>query len=279
MSEDGELRDTLGRLTAVFEMPESAFFRHYATEAQLPLTYAEAWQRLDAELRENFPELPFSNPWIAQQLAPQLPTGSSLYVGILNSLRSWNLFPLPEGIQTSSNVGGFGIDGCVSTVLGASLASPEKLFFVAVGDLAFFYDLNALGNRHLGKNLRILLVNNASGSEFHMYSHPASRFGEDANAYMAADGHFGNASRELVKHYAEDLGLTYLTADSKEAFHDAVKQFLAPSDRSILLECFTRPQDESDAHERINTLALTQNTFGGKVSKLLPTGLKAIFKK
>lgn len=280
VSPDGELRDTLGALQAVFEMPEACFFSHYADEQPIgELTLAKQWQALDAQCRERIPELPFSNPWMAQQLIGRLPAGSRLHLAILNSLRSWNLFPLPSGVRAISNVGGFGIDGAVSTLLGASLGSPDKLFFAVVGDLAFFYDLNALGNRHLGKNLRILLVNNASGTEFHLYSHPAYRFGAEAGRFIAADGHFGNASRELVKHYVTDLGMKYLSADSKESFAEVVEEFLDENDRSVVLECFTIPKEESEAHRLINTVNPPPKTLKDEVVAVLPSGVKSVLKK
>ena len=255
VNEDGEARDLFRKLTAVFEMPEAPFFRHYAEPGTVgPSPFARRWQELVADLLAKAPELPFSNPWIAQRLAPNLPKGSRLHLGILNSLRSWNLFPLPEGVRSACNVGGFGIDGIVSTALGASLAAPDRLVFVVVGDLAFFYDLNAIGNRQLGKNLRILLVNNAAGAEFHLSSHLAYRFGDYAKDFIAADGHFGNKSRELVRHYATDLGLDYRAADSKEAFDAVLPWFLGPSDKSLLLECFTDNGAESEAHSRLSSI-------------------------
>jgi 2-succinyl-5-enolpyruvyl-6-hydroxy-3-cyclohexene-1-carboxylate synthase len=55
-----------------------------------------------------------------------------------------------------------------------------------VGDLAFFYDLNALGNHYIKNNIRILLVNNGEGIEFKNYLHPAFKFGDAANEYFAA---------------------------------------------------------------------------------------------
>ncbi len=279
ISEDGELKDTLGRLVAVFEMPELSFWKHYTTARRKELSYVCAWERADRELREKIPDLPFSNPWIAQQLAPRLPVGSALHLGILNSLRSWNLFSVARGVEGSCNVGGFGIDGIVSTAMGASLVAPEKLFFIVVGDLAFFYDLNALGNRHIGKNLRLLLINNASGSEFHIYSHPGAKFGPKSGDYIAADGHFGNHSRRLVRHYAEDLGFKYLSADSKDSFRHSLNEFLKPSDRSILLECFTLPEDESEAQYRLNTIEPLPESLRHAVSKVLPTGVKSVLKK
>ncbi len=279
ISEDGELRELTGTLTALFEMPDAHFFDHYAGATAGEPTYAQAWQAADQALRSQLPELPFSNPWIAQRVAPLLPDGCRLFLGILNSLRSWNLFPTAPGVESSSNVGGFGIDGCVSTALGAALAAPDRRVFVAVGDLAFFYDFNALGNRHVGKNLRILLINNAAGGEFHLYHHPGHQFGTATKDLIAADGHYGNHSRALVKHFAEDLGLTYLAAEDKASFEEALPTFLGDSDRSIVLECFTDSEAESEAHRLINSLDPAPQTLRGTVSKMLPQDVKNVIKK
>ena len=250
VSEDGELRDTNSRLEHVFMMTWSDFCDVFTSKAEKPVDigYAEAWRNADSEVHSRIPELPFSHAWIAQRMHSKLPAGSLLHLGIYNALKMWDCFPIDKSIRASSNVGGFGIDGCVSTLIGASLASPEKLCFGVVGDLAFFYDLNALGNRHIGKNIRIVLVNNGTGAEFNIYHNPGMQFGEQVNDYIAAGGHNGNQSRQLVRHLAEDLGFLYIAAESKEKFDDVIMQFLdSKSEQPILLECFTTPQDESDA--------------------------------
>ncbi|WP_125140055.1 hypothetical protein [Clostridium transplantifaecale] len=109
-------------------------------------------------------ELPFSNAWIASQTASKLPANSVLHLGIQNSLRFWNFYETPESVACFSNTGGFGIDGNMSSAIGAALTAPEKIIFWVLGDLAFFYDLNSLGNKNVSKNLRILLVNNGKGT-------------------------------------------------------------------------------------------------------------------
>ena len=116
------------------------------------------------------PDLPFSNNWIAKVTAPKIPENSILHLGILNTLRSWNFFETPETVNCFCNTGGFGIDGIVSTFIGSSLADPMKLHFCVIGDLAFFYDLNAIANHNVLNNLRILLINNGCGKEFKNYS-------------------------------------------------------------------------------------------------------------
>ena len=142
--------------------------------------------------------------------------------------------------------------------MGASLAHPEKIHFGVFGDLAFFYDMNVLGNHHIGNNIRILLVNNAVGSEFKLYLHPASKFGKEANKFVAAGGHNGNKSPLLVKHYAQDLGFEYLSATTKEEFLEGSRRFLTPetTDRPMLIEVFTNEQDESLALKTINSLEM-----------------------
>ncbi len=262
VSTDGELRDTFGKLTKVFEMPEEVFFRSYSKDGNNKDSYLKACQKEYEDTYHMIPELPFGNIWIAKYLSSRIPSGANLHLGILNTLRSWNFFPVNKGVSCNSNVGGFGIDGIMSSLLGASLANPSKLFFGILGDLAFFYDLNSLGNRHVGNNLRIMLINNGRGTEFRNYNHPGSNFGDAADPFIAAAGHFGFKSKTLVKHLSEDLGFQYLTASTKEEFLQAIPIFIKDniSDKPILFEVFTDSEDESNALETILNLYPIENT-------------------
>lgn len=257
VNEDGEIRDTFRKLTHVFEMSEKKFFQHYSKERIMPSVAIDNYRKEYTQIVEAIPEIPFSNIYIAQMLAPRLPKNSVLHLGILNSLRSWNFFEIDDTVFSYSNVGGFGIDGDMSSLIGASLANPNKLYFGIFGDLAFFYDMNSLGNHNIKNNVRILLINNGRGTEFRNYSHDASRFGDDADSYIAAAGHYGNKSPELVKHYATDLGFEYLSASSKEEFDKCYKIFVAEqlTNKPILFECFTDTTDENDALYKINHIA------------------------
>lgn len=258
VSEDGELRDFFHKLTCVFEMSEFAFFTYYKglrTDVNSYTSYLDQCIKALSCIRTKIQtlELPFSNIWIASQTACRLPKNSILHLGILNSLRCWNLFNVPASVWGYSNTGGFGIDGNLSSLVGASLLHPDRLCFGVVGDLAFFYDLNVLGNRHIGRNIRILLINNGKGTEFRNYNHPGAAFGKDADKYIAAGGHYGNKSNTLVRHYAEDLGYEYLTASTKEEYLMAVERFIVPvvTDRPMLFEVFTDDMDESNSLKTI----------------------------
>ena len=285
---DGEIRDTFRKLRRVFEMSELSFFRYYnkkrteSSDLSFYKYYQSTYERLLARLSEK--DLPFSNVWAAQQLYDKLPKNSRLFMGILNSLRAWNYFHLDDSILAYSNTGGFGIDGGMSSMVGASMILKDQICYMITGDLAFFYDMNSIGNRDLGKNIRILLVNNAIGEEFkhNMTVISKAGFHEEANKYMAAQGHFGNKSHELVKHFSEDLGFEYISADNKEDFRRNLDIFVNSEigEKPILFEIFTNYQDETDAIEMLQTLeADAKVTSKEVVRKLLgDKGVQAVKK-
>lgn len=250
--EDGKVKDTFRKLKMVFEMSELRFFSHYAEASQTKKNLSSQYQQWIIECKRLYglmPELPFSNMWVAQQTIFRLPENSALHLGIYNTLRSWDFFESPSTVNCFCNTGGFGIDGNISTLLGASLARPDQLCFGVVGDLSFFYDMNVLGNRHMTSNLRLIIINNGKGVEFRQHINRAAQFGEDTDAYIAAAGHYGNKSKELVRHYAEDLGFTYLEASNKEEYLETLEVFVSPNkyEKSIVLEVFIDSGDEDTA--------------------------------
>ena len=288
IDENGELKDTFRKLKYVFEMSEYSFFSKINSilkEEKKDTSFYREWE-LEIKFfkdRANKIELPLSNMWIARNVMELLPNNSTVHLAILNSLRSWNYFDNDKTKYIYSNTGGFGIDGMMSTLIGASLCNYSKLFFGIVGDLAFFYDLNSLGNRHIGNNLRIILINNGCGTEFHNYSHPANLLGNDMiSMYIAADGHFGNKSKTLVKNYVENLGFEYISANSKDDFIKQINYFMNDklSEKSIVFEIFTSSKDEDIALKTIRSLKTSQKENIKKIiKKIIPMKAKTRFKK
>ena len=254
VSEDGKLADRYRVLTNVFEMPEQTFFSLYAKRhTPQPTTYYESAHKEQEKVAAEIPELPFSHIWVASQIAPRLPKESVLHLGILAPLRSWSYFDIDNSIEVECNQGGFGIDGNMSTLIGASLAQPDKIHFGVVGDLSFFYDMNSLGNRHVGKNVRILLIHNSLGAEFILFKQLNCIYVRDVQKYIAAEGHFGHKSPNLVRDYATDLGYEYMAAWSKEEFAQCYERFITPehTDKPMVFEVFTDPDDENEALRRM----------------------------
>jgi 2-succinyl-5-enolpyruvyl-6-hydroxy-3-cyclohexene-1-carboxylate synthase len=272
VNDDGQARDTFGKLQYVFEMSEEYFLESYNNKIKskkADVSYFSLWKEHLEKLRKNLPELPFSNIWIASVLHKEMPKDSVIHFAILNSLRSWNFFEVDSTIETVSNVGGFGIDGCVSSLIGASLVEPKKLFFGVVGDLAFFYDLNSIANRNVGNNLRILLINNGKGMEFRNFDNAGAMFGESTDEFIAAGGHNGNKSKTLVKGYSESLGFEYITASNKEEFKKVYKRFIEKdlTEKPIIFEVFTETEDENGALESITSIVSTTKGNAKQVIK------------
>lgn len=271
VSEDGELRDPFKKLTTIFQMSELAFFKYYSDDKGNKHTAIDKYRVAFSEIYNHIPELPFSNIWTASQLSKRLPKGSLFHISASNSRRCWNMFHLPEDVQCTSNVGCCGIDGCTSAMIGSSLASPNRLCYLVTGDLAFFYDLNSLGNRHIGNNVRILLINNAIGAEFKLSIHQCYTFHNEADKYMAAAGHYGAKSPSLVKHFSEDLGFQYLSASNKKEFLEALDVFCNPeiTENPIILEVFTTHENENEALRLMSTIAIdTKHKLSGIVRSI-----------
>lgn len=281
ISEDGEIRDLFHSLDSVFEIDELSFFEHYATGEGDKDSYMNSCKAEYQECLSAFPEIEFGNIFVAKHLSSRLPVNSVIHFGIFNSLRSWNFFELDSSIQSSCNVGGFGIDGAVSTLVGASLANPAKLHYLVVGDLAFFYDLNSLGNRHIGNNVRILLINNGRGIEFRKKDHPGYQFGESADLYIAAGGHFGNMSQSLVKNYAENLGFEYLTASNKDEFETMCDRFVTAelTDKPMVFEVFPETDNEINNLDAVRHIKGINIPMLEKITVKAKSGVKSILQK
>lgn len=277
VSVEGEARDRFETLEKVFEMPETYFFEHYSNDIHESDSLFKAWMAADMFVRSKIPELPFSNLWIAQQTIPKLPKDAVLHIGLSTSLQSWTAFLHESTVMTYCNEGGCGIDGCVSTLIGASLADTQKMFYGVVGDLTFFYDLNSLGNRHVSNNFRLMVVNNGCGSLFHTSGYPLEQFTEELDDYMAAGGHFGRRSPVLVKHYACDLGFKYLSASCKEEFLKNLDAFCSvDSDKPIIFENFVDTSDDRTAWGLRTSIDnyVAPKTLKGEIKKMMPQRVK-----
>ncbi|WP_314078786.1 thiamine pyrophosphate-binding protein [Hoylesella pleuritidis] len=268
VSEDGEIRIRFNSLDYIFEMPDKVFFSHYLTDRnRTNITFWKQCNEIYQSLYDSIDDLPLSLIYLAYKLAPQIPHNSVVHFAIINALRAWNFFKIDNSIRTNCNVGGFGIDGCTSSLIGASLVNREKLYYLFTGDLAFFYDLNSLGNRHLGPNVRILLLNDGKGAEFTHFMW--KEYQGDRNLYIAGAGHFGNQSKTLVKDFSEDLGFEYLQADSKEEFLSNYQKFIDPKvgEKPILFEIITSTEGQSEAWKKLCNLA--EATVKERINKII----------
>ena len=74
-----------------------------------------------------------------------LPESCALHLANSSVIRYAQLYQVPSTIEVCCNRGTSGIEGSLSTAVGYA-AGSDKLNFIAIGDLSFFYDMNALWN-------------------------------------------------------------------------------------------------------------------------------------
>lgn len=233
---DGNVVDTYDKLTKIYQGNEYEFFLKVKPN-KVQHEYINVWKNKINSLNHNI-KVPFSNLGIAKEIHNKIPKNSIIQFSILNSLRVWSLFDLDENIECYSNVGAFGIDGGMSTLIGQSIAT-DKVCFLIIGDLAFFYDMNSLGIRHIKNNIRILLINNNGGVEFKLNG----ELNSITDNYISAANHFKNA-----KGWAETCGFKYLSANNDMDFVNKVDEFLSDSNEPIVFEVFISDNNEREAY-------------------------------
>jgi 2-succinyl-5-enolpyruvyl-6-hydroxy-3-cyclohexene-1-carboxylate synthase len=268
VGEDGNYADTYNSVTKVFECAELCFFARMASEVKgdAGSAYFDEWVA-EVEGTSLPDDFELSHALVAQSLSPHIPDESNMHFAILNSLRFWEFFSLPHRVKCYSNVAAFGIDGCLSTFLGQSVAS-DVLNFLIVGDLSFFYDMNAIGIHHIKNNVRILLVNNNGGCEFRLKSNAADRFGDNSNCHIAAAGHFGDSAEGWVR----NNDFKYLSVRTKEELDANLSVFVGDSEQPILMEVFTTMHDDAAALQYISDVN-DSSSQGQKMVKSIKAGI------
>ncbi|MCE7060386.1 2-succinyl-5-enolpyruvyl-6-hydroxy-3-cyclohexene-1-carboxylic-acid synthase [Dyadobacter sp. CY343] len=158
----------------------------------------------------------------------QLHVANSMAVRYVNTLRFDNQIG-----EVFANRGTSGIDGCVSTAIGAARVNNLPTLLI-VGDVAFLYDRNGLLAPPLPDNLKIVVLNNGGGNIFRMIDGPGAlpemeEFFETRHSYTA-------------RRTCEDSGISYFSVKDLPSLEEILKLFLqAP--KISLIEIFTDPYE------------------------------------
>jgi 2-succinyl-5-enolpyruvyl-6-hydroxy-3-cyclohexene-1-carboxylate synthase len=186
--------------------------------------WLESWQTTERVARDALAHeiRVFTQPFegrIMLELAELLPPGSLIFAGNSMPIRDLDTFFWPKHEMTiRGNRGANGIDGIISSALGASVVHGRPTILV-IGDLSFYHDMNGLLAAKLHElDLTIVLVNNNGGGIFSFLS--------QADFPDHFEQVFGTPTGLDFQHAALLYDAQYTRPTSWHAFRDAVQQGL-----------------------------------------------------
>jgi 2-succinyl-5-enolpyruvyl-6-hydroxy-3-cyclohexene-1-carboxylate synthase len=170
---------------------------------------------------------------VLETVLAALPEGCQLHVANSMPIRYVNMLGVEnKSVEIFANRGTSGIDGCVSTAIGAALVNQVPTYLV-VGDVAFLYDRNGLLLEELPPNLKIILLNNSGGNIFRMIDGPARQ--------PELERFFETRHTKTAERTAADSHINYHSVSDLESLAQAVQQVVG-ADQCTLLEIFTDPE-------------------------------------
>jgi 2-succinyl-5-enolpyruvyl-6-hydroxy-3-cyclohexene-1-carboxylate synthase len=211
-----EAPDTFSHLEMKVKCDEKAFF-----DALLPLIVRhQAVAEFKNQVAEHKPapssaeEIAMAYLW--DKISGMSPCDTTIFLGNSTAVRMAARLFKSGSVPMFCNRGINGIEGSVSVAAGYSAVTKRDVYTI-VGDLSFFYDVNALWNRSLRNNLRVLMFNDHKGGIFSRL--PGLATSPALDDFIAAR-HNANA-----KGIAMSYGCSYQAVHSEQEFRNALEDF------------------------------------------------------
>ncbi len=243
---DPEVRDTFQSLTTKISAKPEYFFSalvHAASSELRSLEFSEKWnisQRSRESEFENFMDQIQDGEFAAtKKILEYLPTNCDLHLANSMPVRYASYIGLKskKDVDVWSNRGTSGIDGCLSTVVGHAL-NKERLQVLITGDLAFFYDRNALWHSHVPENLRIILLNNHGGGIFRLIDGPRQQ--------PELEEYFETKQTLNAENTAKDFNLAYFSMSDLSNLSNVLSEFFSNETGKAILEIETEPKTNEE---------------------------------
>ncbi|WP_238993451.1 2-succinyl-5-enolpyruvyl-6-hydroxy-3-cyclohexene-1-carboxylic-acid synthase [Nocardioides caldifontis] len=218
----------------------------------------EEWRERDAEVGGRLDALldgwaPLTPHHVAGAVARALPAGGLLHVGASNPVRDLDLmvprYDVGDRRMVVANRGLAGIDGTVSSAVGAALGRPYSTRSLALlGDVTFVHDTTGLvlGPEEQRPPLTLVVVNDDGGSIF-------------AVLEQGADAHAASFDRLFGTPHGVDLAALCAatgTPHTRVTDRDALDQVLATPPSAIeVVEAVVRRDDRRRLDEAVRELA------------------------
>lgn len=234
--------DNFQALSRVIQADVAPFLEAIDLPMDKPANYHQLWENLQQKIQSfsdhYIQKLPYCDFKVFAHLAKTFPSNANVHFGNSTPVRYANLLPLDNSLQINANRGVSGIDGQISTALGAA-NYHQKTTICITGDLAMMYDSNALWNNYLKKHFKIILINNNGGNIFKIIPGPSQL--EELETY------FETKNQYEASHLASLHNLDYFCATSFEELEEKLAQFYQENQQAALLEIKTDGNISADA--------------------------------
>lgn len=233
--------DTFQSLTELIKVHPVAFLNQFIIEGRFESnTYKSLWNNKLEKAKTRHNQFMLAAPWsdlkAFEIICYHLPANGNLQLGNSSAVRYAHLFEHKSQSSTQSNRGTSGIDGSTSTAVGAAWVSDAPTTLIS-GDLSFFYDSNALWNKYLSPQLKIIVMSNGGGSLFRFIPGPSEV--EELDEFFEVAQHLD--IEKLVATY----GLNYLKAENESELKLKLIDLYSSQQKATVLEVKT-PRTDND---------------------------------
>lgn len=227
--------DTYFVLNKHFKTTMNIFFKHFSPKTiSVSSGYKKEWSDLKKYRLKRHHEYEalcsYSDFKVFSEIFKRLPEERQLHISNSAAIRYAQLFTLPPSLEVFCNRGTSGIDGSTSTALGAANITKLPTVYIT-GDLSFFYDSNALWNKYIPSNFKIMVINNGGGGIFRIL--PGAKMVDNFETYFETEHQF--SAESLCTMY----GLNYTKATNLVELQKELEVFFNNSNSPQLLEIVT----------------------------------------
>jgi len=234
--------NTFEVLTQHFDTTPEMFFSQFLfmEKANAASDYQDKWLKINRSHKkrhQNFiNKLSYSDLLAVDLISQYLPLHYAVQWGNSSIVRYAQLVNFDASIQHFANRGTSGIDGSTSTAIGAAFASDRPTLLVT-GDISFLYDSNALWNKYIPDDFKIIIINNGGGDIFNFIPGPSTT--------DALDNYFVTKHRLDASKLAEMYGFAYKKTDNLRDLKKYLPVFFSNKSKPQILEIDTQQVDNA----------------------------------
>ena len=222
-------------LTDHFKADINTFLKEVTPKLMsVPSTYQQQWLKVKNEIQQTHLEyinqIPFSDLKVYSEVFKSIPNDYIVQISNSSAIRYAQLMKAHPSWKVFCNRGTSGIDGSMSTAIGAAVGSASPTVFIT-GDLSFFYDSNALWNKYIPQNFRVILLNNQGGGIFRIL--PGDKTDSNFEYF------FETPHKLTAEHFCKMYNINYQSATNLTDLQRKIGEFYEKSDVPKLLEVHT----------------------------------------